>query len=159
VSATRLADQFRHHFGHRDHLYGVLLDELADDLEAGGPTAAICAEHLDAPRGDAIQLRLLAGIFRLVLRGEARELERFYPALGGLDDPEDAWAVVRPVLAAHVAELRSALDQAPQTNEVGRSACLAIGLFEAVHRSGLHRIRLLEPGASRASTCSSTATG
>jgi hypothetical protein len=62
-----LADIFRAHFGHREHLYGVLLDELADDLEAGGLTAQICRDHLDAPRDEAIQLRLLAAIFRIVL--------------------------------------------------------------------------------------------
>ncbi|KQW52950.1 hypothetical protein ASC77_01190 [Nocardioides sp. Root1257] len=148
MTAAQLANQFRHHFGHRQHLYGVLLDELADDLEAGGPTAAICAEHLDAPRGDAVQLRLLAGIFRIVLRGEAPRLEPFYPSLGGQADPEQAWPEVRPALGQHVAELQRALDLAPQTNEVGRSACLAVGLFEAVRRTGLRRVRLLEPGAS-----------
>lgn len=56
--------------------------------------------------------------------------------------------MLRPVLADHVAELRRALDLAPQTNEVGRSACLAVGLFDAVRRHGLRRVRLLEPGAS-----------
>lgn len=34
------------------------------------------------------------------------------------------------------------------TNEVGRSSCLAGGLFEAVRRHGLRGVRLLEPGAS-----------
>ncbi|MFC6342747.1 DUF2332 family protein, partial [Nocardioides hankookensis] len=105
MTAAQLADQFRDHFGHRQHLYGVLLAELADDLDAGGATATICADHLDAPRGDAIQLRLLAGIFRIVLRGEAPQLEPFYPSLGGRDDPEQAWPHVRPVLEQHVDEL------------------------------------------------------
>ncbi|MFT4081090.1 MAG: DUF2332 family protein [Nocardioides sp.] len=143
-----LADQFRSHFGHRDHLYGVLLDHLADDLEAGGPTAQICRDHLHAPRADAIQLRLLAGLFRIALRGDAAELARFYPSEGGTADPQLVWPVAAPVLAGHVDELRRALDLAPQTNEVGRSACLVIGLFDAVRRSGRSRIRLLELGAS-----------
>lgn len=143
-----LSDQFRDHFGHRDHLYGVLLDEMATDLAAGGPTADICADHIGARREDAIQLRLLAGIFRIVLRGNAPELERFYASLGGTADPDHAWSALRPVLASHAAELRCALDLAPQTNEVGRSACLALGMFEAVRRHGLQQIRLLEPGAS-----------
>ena len=148
MTAAQLADQFRNHFGHRQHLYGVLLDELADDLDAGGVTATICTDHLDAPRGDAVQLRLLAGVFRIVLRGEAPQLERFYPALGGDADPEQAWPEVHAVLGQHVPELRTALDLAPQTNEVGRSACLAVGLFEAVRPTRLRRVRLLEPGAS-----------
>ena len=143
-----LADQFREHFGHRDHLYGELLTHLADDLDTGGPTAEICRGHLDARRGDAVQLRLLAGIHRIVLRGDASELARCYPNLGGTTPRKAAWPLLRPLLEARVEELRAALDQPPQTNEVGRSACLAIGLFDVVRRHGGRRIRLLEPGAS-----------
>ena len=143
-----LAEQFRGHFGHRDHLYGVLLDDLARDLDAGGVTERICRGYEDVTRGAAVQLRLLAGIFRIVLRGDAPELERFYPSLGGSASPQDIWPVLQPVLEAHADELHDALARPPQTNEVGRSACLAIGLFEAVRRTGLPRIRLLEPGAS-----------
>jgi hypothetical protein len=143
-----LAEQLRQHFGHRDHLYGVLLAAMADDLEAGGVTAEILADHLDAPREQVVQLRLLAGIFRIVLRGDAPQLVPYYPSLGGDADPADAWAVVRDVMASHVDELVRALDLPPQTNEVGRSACLLAGLFEVVRRRGLHRVRLLEPGAS-----------
>lgn len=151
---VRLADQFRSHFGHREHLCGVLLELLADDLDADGPTAEICAHRMDAARGDAIQLRLLAGLFRVVLRGEAPGLARYYPAVGGSADPADLadhaalWRALTPVLTGHIAELRTALDLAPQTNEVGRSACLAVGLFAALRQHGLRRIRLLEPGAS-----------
>ncbi len=148
LEPVSLADQFRGHFGHRDHLYGVLLAQLADDLEAGGPTAYICRDQAYAVRADAIQLRLLAGLFRIVLRGDAPELQPFYPSLGGTADPDDAWPFVRPVLAQHTEELRAALTQPPQTNEPGRAACLAVGLFEAVRRTGLRRVRLLEPGAA-----------
>ena len=147
-SPGQLADQFRSHFAHRGHLYGVLLAEMADDLDGGGPLAEICRDHLDADRGAAIQLRLLAGLFRIVLRGDAPQLEAFYPNLGGYADPEDAWPLVREVLTEHLDEIRAGLQLAPQTNEVGRSAALAIGLFEAVRAHGVRRIRLLEPGAS-----------
>lgn len=139
---------FRDHFGHEDHLYGWLLNRFADDLDAGGPVAAICRDHLGAARADAVQLRLLAALHRIVLRGDAPELERFYPNLGGDDAYLTAWPLFEEVLAAHVDELRAGLEVAPQTNEVGRSACLLVGIFEAVRRTGLHRIRLLEPGAS-----------
>lgn len=145
---SALADQFRDHFGHRDHLYGVLLAELADDLDAGGVTAEICRDHLDAPRADATSLRLMAGLSRIVLRREAEDLEPFYDQAGPVPDPNTAWPLVLPVLAAHEPELRGALDHPPQTNEVGRSAVLAVGLFEAARRHGLARVRLLEPGAS-----------
>lgn len=148
TGAAALAHQFRNHFGHRDHLYGQLLADLADDLEAGGIVATICRDRLDAPRSEAVSLRLLAGVFRVVLRGDAPALTRFYPNLGGTADPGDCWPALHPVLVAHADELHDALDLPLQTNEVGRSACLAAGLFEAVRRHGLARVRLLEPGAS-----------
>lgn len=143
-----LADQFRGHFGHREHLYGVLLAELGDDLDAGGPTAAICRDHLAAHRADAVGLRLLAGLFRIVLSGQEPQLVPFYACLGGTADPAGAWPLVRPVLARHTDALREGLRLAPQTNEPGRAACLALGLFEAVRRTGLPRVRLLEVGAA-----------
>ena len=36
-----LADRFRNHFGHTDHLYGALLAGMADDWEVGGVTREI----------------------------------------------------------------------------------------------------------------------
>ncbi len=143
-----LAERFRTHFGHREHLYGVLMAELADDWDAGGVTRELFRGWEDAEARQFPQLRLLAGLFRIVLRGDAPQLVPFYPSLGGDGDPEEAWAAVRPVLAAHVEELHAALTEAPQTNEPGRTVALLVGLSEAVRRSGLRRVRLLEPGAS-----------
>ncbi|WP_307835916.1 DUF2332 domain-containing protein [Phycicoccus sonneratiae] len=143
-----LAERFRVHFGHREHLYGVLLAEMADDWDAGGVTRELFDGWEDAEARQFPQLRLLAGLFRLVLRGEAPQLEPFYPCLGGDEDPSDAWAAVRPVLSAHVDELRASLDEAPQTNEPARTLALLVGVSEAVRRSGIRRVRLLEPGAS-----------
>ena len=74
--------------------------------------------------------------------------EGFCPARGGALDPRDAWDAVRPVLLARRDELRSSLAVAPQTNEPARTLALLIGVSDAVHRSGLNRVRLLEPGAS-----------
>jgi hypothetical protein len=121
---------------------------MADDWERGGPLRAICAGYERAPSGSVIQLRLLAGLFRIVLTGRAPELERFYPCLGGTSDPSGAWPAVKDVLASHVDELREALAIAPQTNEVGRANALLVGIFSAVARTGRSKVRLLEPGAS-----------
>ena len=143
-----LADRFRNHFGHTDHLYGALLAEMADDWEVGGVTREIFDGWEDAPARQFPQLRMLAGLFRIVLRGDAPQLEGFYPALGGDDDHHEAWAVVRPVLGAHAVELHESLGEAPQTNEPARTVALLVGLAEAVRRTGLRRVRLLEPGAS-----------
>ena len=143
-----LADRFRNHFGHTDHLYGALLAEMADDWEVGGVTRELFEGWDDADARQFPQLRLLAGLYRIVLRGDAPQLEGFYPALGGDLDHDEAWAPVRPVLAAHVDELRKSLSEAPQTNEPARSVALLVGLARALNRTGLRRVRLLEPGAS-----------
>ena len=144
-----VVERMRSHWGgSTDHLYGVLVRELADDWDRGGVVREILSGREDAPAGDMVQLRLLAGIHRIVLRGEAPGLARFYPSVGGTADRYAVWPALEPVLREHVTELRAALDVAPQTNEVGRSVALLAGLSEAVRRTGLQRVRLLEPGAS-----------
>ena len=143
-----LADRFRAHARDSRHLYGYAMRGMAEDWEAGGPARIACREHENAPRGAMIQLRLLAGVFRLVLAGEAPELVGFYPCLGGREPARHAWPVMREVIAAHIDEVHAALAVAPQTNEVGRSAALLVGLFDLVATSGMRRIRLLELGAS-----------
>ena len=143
-----LADRFRAHARDAEHLYGYAIRGMAEDWEAGGPTRLVCRGHEDAPRGAVIHLRLLAGVFRLVLTGRAPELVRFYPCLGGTAPASQAWPAMRHVIGAHVEEMHAALAVPPQTNEVGRSAALLAGLFDLVAASGARRIRLLELGAS-----------
>lgn len=143
-----LAARMRRHAKDHDHLYGHLMRQMADDWEQGGPVRDIFAGYEHAPAGSVLQLRLLAGLFRIVLTGRAPELEPYYPCLGGTASPSDAWPIARAVLAAHVPELRDALEIAPQTNEVGRANALLAGLLTAVARTGRARVRLLEPGAS-----------
>lgn len=147
-AGATLADRFRAHAGDQRHLYGYAMRGLAEDWEAGGAIREICAGYEDAPHGSALQLRLLAGVFRLVLAGRAPELLPYYPCLGGDQPPEDGWPVMQGVVAAHVPELHEALSVAPQTNEVGRSAALLAGLFDLVAVTGVRRLRLLELGAS-----------
>jgi hypothetical protein len=143
-----LADRFRAHANDAQHLYGYAIRGMAADWEAGGPVRVVCRGYENAPRRAVIQLRLLAGVFRLVLTGRAPELVAFYPCLGGSALASQAWPVMREVIGAHVDEMHAALAIAPQTNEVGRSAALLAGLFDLVAESGVRRIRLLEVGAS-----------
>ena len=144
-----LSDHFRAQFGpEADHLYAVLLAAMADDWDVGGVTREVFEGWEDAPARAFPQLRMLAGLFRIVLRGEEPQLQGFYPCLGGDLDPREAWAAVRPVVAAHVEELHESLTRTPQTNEPARTVALLVGLSEAVRRTGLRRVRLLEPGAS-----------
>ena len=143
-----LAERFRSHMGDAPTVYGYAMRGMADDWEAGGVTREVCRGWEDSPTGTVVQLRYLAGVFRIVLRGEAPELAAFYPCLGGQRPASEVWPVMRSVVAAHVPELQAALPVVPQTNEPGRSAVLLLGLFEAVRRHGIRRIRLLELGAS-----------
>jgi hypothetical protein len=143
-----LADRFRAHADDAQHLYGYALRGMADDWETGGPVRLVCSGYENAPRGAVIHLRLLAGVFRLVLTGRAPELVAFYPCLGGSAPASQAWPVMREVIGAHVDEMHAALAIPPQTNEVGRSAALLAGLFDLVAASCVRRIRLLEVGAS-----------
>ncbi len=143
-----LAERMRAHAGDSGHLYGELMRAMADDWDAGGPVRDICRGWETAPARTVVQLRLLAGLFRIVLTERAPDLVPYYPCLGGTAPPDQAWPAVREVLGRHVDELHTALDVAPQTNEVGRSTALLVGVFEAVRRSGLTKVRLLEPGAS-----------
>jgi hypothetical protein len=147
-SGQTLADRFRSHMGHSSSLYGYAMRGMADDWEAGGPTREVCRGWEDSPNGTMVQLRFLAGVFRLVLSGAAPALVPYYPCLGGTLPPDGVWPVMREVVASHVPQLQAALTIVPQTNEPGRAAALLVGIFDAVRASGLRRVRLLEPGAS-----------
>lgn len=147
--AALLSDRFRQHAAVcSSPLYAALMAAMADDWDAGGPTRAVCAGWEHAQPGSVVQLRLLAGLHRIVLRGDAPQLSAYYRNLGGTLTPETAWPVAREVVAGHVDELRAGLELAPQTNEVGRAAALAVGLADAVWRTDSRRVRLLEVGAS-----------
>ncbi|WP_104158292.1 DUF2332 domain-containing protein [Mycobacterium avium] len=127
-------------------MYGDLFELVASDVEAGGVFADILSGHRDAPSRDAIPLRLLGGLHRLVLDGRAGSLRRWYPSTGGSWDAGAAWPPILAAAAEHAAALRAALDRPPQTNEVGRSAALIGGLLH-INESCLP-VRLFEIGSS-----------
>jgi hypothetical protein len=129
-------------------LYAALLRHLADDAERGGPTTVVLAGHESDPRDSALPLRLMAALHRAVLVGRAPGLARHYPSVGGDGDPDAAWQALRQVLIEQVQLIRADLGRPCQTNDPGRSAALLIGILHAVRLSGLHRIRLIELGAS-----------
>lgn len=139
---------------HGSPLYGVLCGHLADDVEAGGPVAELCSgwtgPHVSAQtvRDDVPALRLLAGLHRLVLSRQAPELAMFFPSVGGTADPSGVAPVLMAAVRTHREALRRALDQVPQTNEVGRAAPLLGGLAHVAARTGGLAVRLYEIGAS-----------
>lgn len=127
-------------------MYGELLEKIADDVESGGVFAELLAGHEDDPISAATPLRLLGGLHRMVLAGDAPALSAYYPSAGGSWDP-DSWPHVVAVARANTARLRAALASPPQTNEVGRSAALVGGLLRLVHRFP-YPVRLFEIGSS-----------
>jgi hypothetical protein len=146
-----LAGQFRQHAAYCDltaPLYAVLLRAFALDWERGGPVRAICAGREDGPAGEAVQLRLLGALHRLVLTGRAPELVPYYRSSGGRAEPAHVWPAARAVLVRSSQELVEGLAVPPQTNEVGRAAPLVLGLLAVRARLGVPSVRLLELGAS-----------
>jgi hypothetical protein len=141
-------------FAHRSlasPLYGALLDTAIADVGAGG----ICAEVLVAapadvvPIPDALVLRFLGAVHRIVLEGRAPGLAAWFPTAGGTNaaDGPDLGPVFLETVAAHRAEIVAGLSRGVQTNEVGRCAVLAVGFTALLRRWGLP-LRLLEIGAA-----------
>lgn len=129
-------------------LYGRVLRGLSADVTAGGLTPELlCDRGFDRPLHDAVPLRLLGAVHRIVLRGEAPALAARYPSAGGTDDGGDPTADVLATMAAHRAEVEAGLQRNVQTNEVGRCAALVVG-FAAVHDRYRLPLRLLEVGSS-----------
>jgi hypothetical protein len=127
--------------------YGDLLDLMADDVVAGGPTWDLLGPHAGEPFDLAHHLRLLAGVHRLVLSGQAPSLAAHYPSTGGDGDARSAWSEFTKTLSSRPWELLDCMKRPPQTNEVGRSASLAAGVMVVAQTFNLP-IRLLEIGSS-----------
>ncbi len=127
--------------------YGDMLERMAGDVAAGGPVGRFLAGHLESTYEDAVPLRFLGGVHRLVLAGRASELAARFPSVGGDGDAAAAWPDVLAALDTHGDAIRDALTRPPQTNEVGRSAAL-VGGFLVVARDTRLPLRLLEVGTS-----------
>jgi hypothetical protein len=128
-------------------LYAHLLRAAADDLLVGGPTREVLTPHAGGGRADALALRLMAAVHRLVLSGQAPTLAAHYPSVGGDGDPEAAWPAFRDLLATEPDRITELIGRPCQTNEVGRCAALLWGLLQIADTTGLP-LRLLEVGTS-----------
>lgn len=151
--ATRLVENLRLQAVGCDHLgspfYAGLLQLMADDVEAAGPVLALLGPHAGESFGAAYPIRVLGGVHRVVLSGEAPALAAHFPTTGGDGDVDAAWPAYRDLLAAQPEMLRDTLSRPPQTNEVGRAASLAGGLAVVARRTQLP-VHLLEIGTSAA---------
>ena len=126
--------------------YAELCTRIAEELRAGGPIAAVLEPTARQAR-DLHPLRLLGGVHRRVLTGQAPELAAHYPSVGGDGDVRACWSVLRALLEDPPSAVMEALDQVPQTNEVARSGPLGSGLAVVAHETGLP-LRLREIGSS-----------
>jgi len=145
VEAFRLQASFCPQFG--SPLYADLLTRAADDIERGGPLAALLDGWQGRPTPDALPLRVMGGVHRLVLDGATPKLARHYPSAGGTPRGAATWTAFRAVVAAQADALRPALARQVQTNEVRRSAALLAGFLTVAARTGLP-LRLREIGSS-----------
>ena len=130
---------------------GGLLRAASQSIEMGGRAAdlfepwsqATTREHVS----DATALRLLGALHELVLSGDAPDLAAHYPSPNDPGDAQAAWSVANAGLDQHFQRLAAFMAHEPQTNEVGRSACLLLGFLEVGAQTGLP-LRMVELGAS-----------
>ena len=127
-------------------LYARLIRNLRNDLEAGGATHGLLSGRTDSPLRDAIVLRLLGAVHRIVLRGDAPDLALQYPSAGGTGSSIDPGLFLENAMRFE-SEVVEALYQNVQTNEVGRCAALVPAFALIARESGLP-LTMLELGAS-----------
>lgn len=94
---------------------------------------------------DALPLRLCGGLHALVLSGADSTLSGIYPPHGA--DEERIAEVLPTVLARDDRQLLTALESAPQTNEIARAAMLLPGFLAIARETGLP-LELAEIGSS-----------
>lgn len=145
VEAFRLQADFCRQMG--SPLYAELLTRAADDVERGGPVAALLDGWTGNPVPDALVLRLMGAAHEMVLAGAAPALARFYPSAGGEPQWPATWDAFIDLVATQRERLRPALDRHVQTNEVRRSFALLGGFLTVARTHGLP-LRTLEIGSS-----------
>ncbi|MCM2255561.1 MAG: DUF2332 domain-containing protein [Vicinamibacteria bacterium] len=132
-------------------LYASLLGHAATDVHAAGPCWDVLRDHVLPGRGDALALRFMAAVHRLVLAGDAPTLAALYAESRAPEVCVQRNAAVWPAFVETVATHRETLARdvaVPcQTNEVGRSAGLMFGFLDLAATTG-RPLRLLEVGAS-----------
>ncbi len=128
-------------------MYEALLHRTADELVVDGPLRRVLAPHEEAAAQDAVGLRLLGTVHRLVLERRAGDLALHYPSVGGRFELDQAWPALLEVLDRHCDALSEGMRRPPQTNEVGRAAALVGGLLRVLG-AGTLPVRLHEIGAS-----------
>ncbi len=125
-------------------LMPLIGERLTSDTEVG---ARILTWEGDvSPAGQSVPLRTAGALHALVLDGTAPALAAVYPPSTADDDA--LWSAIETTLATHADRILSALDRAPQTNEIRRSAVLLPALWWVLGQTRDLPINLSELGAS-----------
>ncbi len=124
-----------------------LCERFAEDLEAGGPVAALVGAWPGTPRADVVALRLAGALHAAVLMGRDPALAAVYPAARPDWRIEAVWPLARDFLERERTWVANFIRSAPQTNEVRRSIALLAGFlaFAAQYHGPFD---MLEIGAS-----------
>jgi hypothetical protein len=128
-------------------LYARLLEDAAGDVEAGGPAWRVLEDCAHDPPEEALALRFMGALHRIVLEGGAPRLAAYYPSVGGRAHQRGAWEAFRETLEEQRERLRLEMRAPVQTNEVGRCTALVGGSLLVAGHTGLP-LRVLEIGAS-----------
>ncbi len=131
-------------------IHGDLLGRIADDVEADGLCAQVLRDHAELRFGLALPLRFVGALHRRALDGRAPTLATFLPSCvgeGASSDPAARWQAAYAVIARDSDAIRSELDAHVQTNEIGRSSALILGLAHVARVTG-HPLALREIGTS-----------
>jgi hypothetical protein len=132
-------------------LYGRLLVLVAQDVAAGASTWDVLRAGSERVGGElrfgqAGPLRLLGAAHRLAITGAAPQWAALLPSCGGAVPRSDEALLVswRALVDQHSQDLVEGLAREVQTNEVGRSAGLAL----AVAETRMREARIIELGCS-----------
>jgi hypothetical protein len=127
-------------------MYAHILQLAANEVQRGSPLRRVmdagCTSGL-GPRG----ARFLAGLHEIVLAGDASDLSRFYPSVGGDWRGQGLRDALLETCTRFSNRLAVSINRPIQANEVGRSAALLVGFHIFRSMTGLP-LRILEVGAS-----------
>jgi len=126
---------------------GDLIHRMADDVEAGGPTAQIIGAWPTNPRADALALRLTGALHSASLSKRDPALHALYPAQNPEWRMDAIWPVARAFLERERAWVQDFIKSPPQTNETRRAIALLAGFLAFAHH-WRGPIDTLEIGAS-----------
>jgi hypothetical protein len=124
----------------------ALMEALAADVAAFGPTAAILAQIPDLRRADAMPLRIAGALHALVLSGRDPELAAEYPPQRRDWDMARLFERAQAAMERDPDWFRSFLAHPPQTNEMRRAIALLPAFAAAAADGG--PLHMLEIGAS-----------